>query len=511
MMTRHQITRLLLVAVLATGCGSTVQVRSTSMRDGQVLGSDGSQIGGADAGPGSGQQSTQSSSALPGTATRTAGNATGAAVDAPVGQVTTGGSQRPAGAVSGWPDTGRGFTKTKIYLGVPISDATTYAKALGINGIDAGDTMALYKAIVDDINSHGGIAGRHVEIVVHQFSTAQEVNDPATANQEACTDWTQDHHVFAVLNGGYVIEDVLLACLAKADTPLIGAGGIDAQRIYQPTYTKYPMFFNVGDMLGETYDRISIRRLVARNFFQRWDTSKGAPGSAPMKVGILMHQGPEGDHALASLEQQLARYGIKPASVVRVRTGSQGSADASNAQLRFKTLGITHIVSNPGLAFMETAKQQGYYPRYFLPAALQVYASTAPAGQLTGAMAEDYVPAYDVAATEYPGDPTPAAAHCRNIMTKAKQDISSPSVLWAMQFECDEFFFVRAAVDVAGGLSTAAVLARGFDSLGSRAQSAMTWKTSFGPSQHASTQALRDLAWDSSCTCWRFTSKQDHI
>jgi hypothetical protein len=223
-----------------------------------------------------------------------------------------------------------------------------------------------------------------------------------------------------------------------------------------------------------------------------------------------MPESSNGHLALASVQQQLAHHGLKPTMVVRLRTGTQASADASNAELKFRSAGITHIVSNPGLPFMETAKHQGYYPRYFLPAALQVYATTAPAGELNGAMAEDYVPAYDVATAEYPGDPTPAAAHCRAIMKKAGQDVSSPSVLWATQFECDEFTFVRSAVDVAGGLSTAAGLARGFNALGTRAQSAVTWVTSFGPGQHASTQALRDLAYEADCPCWRFTSPQNH-
>jgi hypothetical protein len=259
-------------------------------------------------------------------------------------------------------------------------------------------------------------------------------------------------------------------------------------------------------MLGESFYRIGIERLVARHFFQSWDTLAGAPGTAPMKVGILVGDSPDGNYALRTIDGQLARHGIKHTEVIRTSGDlAQQQSEAQNAVLRFHADGITHVFG-AGLAFMESAEGQHYRPRYFLAIEPSIFAQSAPAAQLQGSMGESYIPTLD--SGKDPGPPSAATTLCEKVMQAAGQPPTWGTTLWQMESLCDGFFFLQDAVNTSGVLSTAG-LQQGLNSLGSRIPSAVTWQTYLGPGQHASANALRDLAFDPNCSCYFYVSKQN--
>jgi hypothetical protein len=113
----------------------------------------------------------------------------------------------------------------------------------------------------------------------------------------------------------------------------------------------------------------------------------------------------------------------------------------------------------------------------------------------------------DVRASKDPGDPSPAATHCRKVMQAAGQSTTERSAWWSMQMICDAFFTAKAAADAGGLLSTARFRA-GFDSLGSRWPSAMTWTNFYGRGQHAGVHGVRDLEFDSACPCYAYVSRR---
>ena len=381
---------------------------------------------------------------------------------------------------------------------------------MGIEGLDVGDGMAQAEAVVTDINRRGGLAGRKIKLVIHRYNTAQTINDPDTANRAACATWTEDHQVFAVLNPGGVIREGLLACLKQKDTPLINAGGVEAPRLYRDTYVKYPDYFNVGAMVGERFDRISIRRLAARDFFETWDTVNGGPGAEPMQVGLLGTDSPAGEARIRSISRELARYGIEPTTITRC---PDRFSDAISCQqstvLRFRSDGITHVMGNVGLLFIEAAESQRYRPRYNITVTPRTFEENASPAQMNGAMAESFIPAMDVNAPRDPGDPSPATTYCKRIMKEAGQDYTERATLWSMETTCDAFYFSKAAVEASPELTTDGLRA-GFESLGSEVPSALTWSTYFGPGEHTSTMALRDLLYKTDCTCFVYTSKKNH-
>jgi hypothetical protein len=406
------------------------------------------------------------------------------------------------------PTSGRGFTATTISIGMADIDLNTYAGTLGVDAVATGNIKAQAAAVAADINKHGGLLGRKIKLVWYDASTAQELNDPQTSHQAACAAWTQDHHVFAVVGPfGTGVDDLLLACLNKSQTPLIGAGspwGLDNAPFFQRTFDAYPTFVNVGAMLGERYYRIAIKRLVDRNFFQGWNTATGQPGPAPVKVGIVVQDTPNGNTQLKAIESNLALHGIKAADVVKLSGDlSARSAQGQSAVLRFRQGGITHVI-NP--VATRTADAQRYYPRYFVANEPQLVAANTSASQLRGSMGESYIPALDVG--EQPGPPSAATAKCLKVMQAAGQTPSWGSVQWIMQSVCDGLYFLQYAVQQSGVLSTQGLLG-GFNALGSRYQAAVTWTTFLGPRQHASANAVRDVSYRTECKCFRYDSTKD--
>ena len=509
------------VLSLVTACGSTVQVTGTAVAGGSQDGL--SAPGGGAASPGG---STLSPDGLGGS-TGAAGPGTSGASGTPgsvAGPVGTGGATGgsvPAGGTTGTatvgrgPESGRGFTKTTISLGVATAnDYNNFVGSTGLKGVSyEGDTRVWFQAVVNQINSHGGLLGRKVVLVPHDFSTAQELSDTAAANQAACVTWTQDHPVFAVLFAGFIVDDTLLKCLGKAQTPLVYPGaGLDYPLHYQQTYRQYPLFFNLAQMVGDDFDRVAIARLTARGFFGPWDTRNGRPGTTaanPTRIGIVGFDDPDGAVQLASEKKQLAANHLPEPTVVECPRSLQNKISCEqSAVLKFAAGGVTHVFG-ADTTFMKNASSQGYRPRYWIAVQAALFAANVDASQMTGAMSENYVPFTDVAAADYPGDPTPATTFCRKLMKAAGQGTTDPNTLDLQMSVCDEFFFVQAAVAKAGSLGQGA-LRTGMEALGSSVQSALTWTTFLGPARHTSVTALRDITYLADKSAFVYASSKNY-
>src|SRR5580658_9062370 len=93
----------------------------------------------------------------------------------------------PAGAA-----TTQGVTASTIRIGIPYVDFAA-VRAIGVN-LNPGNTVDAYKALIDNMNAHGGIDGRH--IVAYLIAV-----DPTSAAPAAtsCTQLTQDDQVFVAI------------------------------------------------------------------------------------------------------------------------------------------------------------------------------------------------------------------------------------------------------------------------------------------------------------------------
>ncbi|ABW12560.1 hypothetical protein Franean1_3151 [Parafrankia sp. EAN1pec] len=115
-------------------------------------------------------------------------------------------------AVAPAPDISPGVTANTIKIGFVYPNLSAVKKFINI---DHGDYEATFTALVDKVNSSGGINGRKLQPVFG----AVDVTSPAGA-QETCLKLTQDEKVFAVL--GSLSGDEPLCYIQTHRTALVG-------------------------------------------------------------------------------------------------------------------------------------------------------------------------------------------------------------------------------------------------------------------------------------------------
>ena len=404
---------------------------------------------------------------------------------------------------------GFGFTSKEIRIGVGYD--STFSESLGAagaaTGATAGDQKVQVDAIVANINSRGGIAGRRVVPVYYDTAGRNSQNEPAAIAQAACTAWTEDAQVFAAMT--YVVQmdnETLYSCLSKRRVlfvPLAGESDAIFDR-YAP-YVRAPG--------GVAVDRIPgawIERLTALKYFSGWDTRTGGPGRAPVKIGLLYGNGVRNDQRqldeafVAATKRALARVKQTVAASFEV---TEDPADETAAVLKFKSAGVTHVIGDYSLVnFTPAAESQRYRPRYgftsFSPGT--AFNLFAPPAQLRGALGIGWVPASDVEPPQDPGDVSPAEKHCRDIM-KAKGEPTTKPLAWlAMTWACDTFNFLDAAIEPYGpsadGVRHAAA------DMGSM-RPAGTFSLKFPGGRPDGVAAVRDLGHRDDCDCFAYLSK----
>lgn len=488
---------------MLVGCGSTAQLGATnSLTTDDALGSAGEStpgaLGGGLAGPASRVQGQVDASAPVGPGGAQGSGALRRPTVSRAEQVPTAG---PSGLRAQAPVSGRGFTAKEIFLGFGTQDDVNgMAQNAGFGaGVTFGDTKAQVQAVLDYVNARGGILGRKAVPVFKDVSSAESAG---VAGQAACTAWTQDRQVFAVLNP--VVKqsnDTLYQCLKKARTPLLrfASGNTDAAD-YQ-TYEQYAP----ANASGARFAPALVRRLVAQKYFSGWDTEAGGPGSAGVKVGLVLLPKHKALQPLLLAELRAAGH----AAVETFVAGeSYSAADYQSAVLRFSNSDVTHVLSASSdiLYFMTQAESQSYRPRYALttwnqPGALLQIA--APARQLAGSLGVGYVPALDVDGANDPGDVSPATTLCRSLMEGAGQETSVRLTFLVMLAECEMVFLLKQVMSLEGSLTNEALRA-GIDALGTRHASAMTFQTRLATGQHDGAAKTRDLAYVSACSCFRY-------
>lgn len=510
--------------LLLAACGSTVQPGTAGL-----AGSAGAGLGpgapGATDGlgvptgtqPGESAGIGQPGAAPPGVAGAgpgSAGTVSGAtsSVGGGSGSAGQGGTAGPAAGGGSGPVSGRGFTAKEILIGVATQlDSSSYSSSLG-TPMDFGNAKAQMNAMADEINKQGGILGRKIRLVFHDDNAATSSADPNTGAQAACEAWTQDNEVFAVLNNVALINnEVLYSCLAKNRTPLIFS---DATPHSDALFDKYaPYLYGPATITVDRMIPIWLDRLMANKYFDAWDTALGGPSkTAKTKVGIFYYESKSDYVQLGKvLQRELTKRGYPP--VVASGSGRQDSASSDMAQiaLKFKQEDVTHVIAYGIGSFGTAAQNQNYYPRYGtstyeVPSLLQ---TTQPSTQLRGALGIGWAPQIDVDAARDPGDVSPAQAQCRKLMQQAGQDTSNRLSFYAASIFCDIFRLLQQST-ARGGQLTEQAVQQGVASLGDSFQSAITFGSRFGPGRYDGTSAVRDLAYDQGCSCFKYTSKTNH-
>jgi hypothetical protein len=519
---RSRLLPLVLAPVLATACGSTV-AGTTSTAAGGVAGaqqgsSAGDGLGGTATGvPGSVPGVTSTAGAGPGGGVTAGGTAGSAAVP---GGSTTGygapGSTAAGGSSAGL--SGPGVTAKELYVGLIYDEnAGAVNEAAGIGSITSGDSKANSRAIIDDINKHGGVGGRKLVPVYARFdSTSANTVDSQYA--AICQQFTHDNpRVFAVLGAG---TESYRTCLTKAGVSILSA---DLPQAGAADFARYPGFVEQGYPNVDRLARYHVQPLVEQKYFTPWDAVNGRPAAAgAVKVGILTYDdttfGPAVDRYLVPSLKKLG-YTPEVAKISDVDTASDygaQSAAVKSAQLRFASAGVTHVISfeaNGGLSlfFLTNARSQHYYPRYGINSAsgFQALLDTGAIdkAQMEGTIGYGWIPGLDVAGS-YKGGGRPYynanAKYCLKVMTDAGIQFDSSNAEAVAFGQCASLYLLKAAADRTPRQITLGTFIGAVESLGATYQAAGSLGQTFARGRRDPADKAYHWRYFSDCGCFHY-------
>lgn len=481
----------LLGCTLIAGCGSTVQLNTTNgtatdTTDGLGV-SNGVPDPSSTVGPG--EQPTDTSG--PSTIT---GDPTSAPTDTPTtpGEI-SGPSSPTGGPTSSMPTSGPGWDAKNVYVGVTVqSDATAMSKATGIKSIDYGDQIGILKAVVKWVNSKGGMLGRTIVPSIYDVKSTGNAIDMASA---ACAQWTQDRRVISATLVQFISNDNSFGCLSKAKVPTF-TGGTSLQT--RASLAKYPYLrtdFASQERFGPTY----IDTLNSMGYFSAWNTSKGAPGSAPVKVGLLYQDNAIQSGAWQLFKKQLEDKGIKVADIATY----SGAQDVSQFVLKFRSDGVTHVFFDGPASFYwpSVAQSQQYYARYGVTSTNVIHPfldNGSHKRQLAGLAGVGWQPQQDVPPGREPARTAEQTA-CLNAVKQAGEEVNEQNPRYLALGFCDLFLRLQAGSKIAGTFAADSLIS-GMGAATKSFRSAATFAIGDFDDQ-TSLAAVRPLKWDDSCVC----------
>ncbi|MDG1409916.1 MAG: ABC transporter substrate-binding protein [Acidimicrobiales bacterium] len=119
----------------------------------------------------------------------------------------------------------RGITETEIHIGVAMLDFDAL-KEFKLVEEGWGDQIVVYNALIDEINSRGGIHGR---MIVPHFEHYSPLG--STEAEAACTALTKDIETFAVLGGFQGPAEVANTCVVDINATVLIGGVQTAERL----------------------------------------------------------------------------------------------------------------------------------------------------------------------------------------------------------------------------------------------------------------------------------------
>jgi hypothetical protein len=349
-----------LVALGTTGSSSSSRSTGVKSPGGSVAaGSSGAAAGGT--GAAGGQTGSGGGPATGGGAGGSAtnggagGNGTsGGSVGSGGSTIGSGGSGPGGGGSATGPlqNLGNGVTASTIKVVFPRPNLGAIGQAVGLYGSSEDDTLSI-TAAVDAINAAGGINGRKIDPEIVPFNPLDDASMRAD-----CIQWTQDQHVFAVVDADAWHDDNQLCITQENHTPLISSWSTASNW----TAMGNPNLWWTGPDVNEVLDN-----LVA------WAVGQHALTKGT-KFGVVAADRQGDTLSLGVLDKSLANAGLKAAD-----TGSMhfDLADAATAQVqardivtRFNSEGIHTVIPllpyTDFLYFIQAAQEQNYIPKWLL-------------------------------------------------------------------------------------------------------------------------------------------------
>ena len=287
---------------------------------------------------------------------------------------------------------GQGVTATTIRIGIPYVDFTAIRK-FGIT-LDQGNYPDAYRAIIADLNAHGGVDGR--KLVPYLLAVSPVGTAPGAT---ACTQLDADDKIFVA------IAPFEPACFLQQGVPTIAGSyqGGPASGV-APNFTLTPP--------QAAYDPVQLKAFAHEGVF------KGK------KVGIFAGQTTDEDE-LHVVESALRSLHV-PVVTTAVDAGASGDTAAINQQAniiaqRFQSSGVNEVVAvgEGSLVWPDAlqANQSTYHPPFVATnegtIETAVLAASISPTYLRGVLTSSPVP------SNYQIWHTPFVQHCDRVVRKA--------------------------------------------------------------------------------------------
>jgi hypothetical protein len=387
-------------------------------------------------------------------------------------------------------------------VGIPYVDpgaANAFTSGLG-KGLAGADPKAEYTAYLAKLNSHGGIAGHQVKPIFHDI---QPSDTASTYEGAACSTFTQDNHVQFVFDIG--LSTNFLRCIfAGGVMGVINTGwaGLNTSDLAAMPGLLFP-------------DAIALDRL---SHVQADEFSRRHFFDSTAKVGILYFDESHYARAEQTLEAALKSHGVSVVDRVAIHyvasTGDVGqtATESQNAVLKFRSEGVTHVLFVETNAYVSgafgiAADSQKYYPRYGYTSdePLSNVASNVPATSLKGALFIGWTPGFDVVDSSAFSD---EAKSCLRFMSASGNPTDTGNQKAEALTVCESVRYLKAALEASNGISRASLI-QGAARLGAAytpdATFAVEGKRADGVSR------VRDGAFDTGCSCFRYTSAAHRV
>jgi hypothetical protein len=412
-------------------------------------------------------------------------------------------------------------TASEIHVGIPYAVNSAAANAaIGAAGIDQGDEKKNSQVVIDDINSHGGVAGRKLVPEFYELDAASS-DTTDTQYQAACESLTQDRKIFVLMGGD---NENFLRCLNNAKVIALNEN-LTVQD--GATFKRYPYYFEITSLNLDRIAAAEVPGLNAQGYFSgSWNTAAGAPAPGKAKVGVLTFDMPTFNHAVDQvLVPALAKLGLKPdaGDIIRApeaqRTSDVGAdaAVVSNAVLKFRSDGVTHVLvlekgGTLSLLFGNNADSQGYHPRYGANSQTGqqalVDSGAYPKSQLPGTVGIAWEPGVDITPAENTDDgpySNDSRRRCIALYKAAGVTYDNANAAAVALGTCNQFWFFRDVMKNAPALNRDGFLAAA-NRLGTSFEATDGGLTRIDPDHHDGVAAVRYWAYKPECSCMRYTS-----
>lgn len=391
-----------------------------------------------------------------------------------------------------------GVGSDTVKVGFLVQEGVESAVAAYGAPIEYGDGKRQVRALVDDLNRRGGIAGRKVVPVFGMFRPTEGAQSQAA---RLCTQFTEDEPVFAVISFGGSIGD-FRTCLAERHTFLIDHTFTSRDDVFMRQLN--PWFLLPANKTETRVWQILIPNLKRQGYFG---------GGA--KLGLVTSNRPE--YARLSrdvVKPLLAKAGVKVEDEVTLNNFdlADSQSQTSQAVLRFKSKGITHVLFVPSYGsayfFMQNAESQSYRPRYgidssFYPAV--TLQRNVPNAQLRRSVGIGWSPTHDVDDRHL--GYSAQEQRCFKILRDAGEPVKGRRSPLTGLVYCNGVWVFEAAAKKAGRNLMAGSWLAGLKAVGNSVPSALTFYADFSSGRPDGSYAYRQLAFKDQCNCFVYTSR----